>query len=41
MVTGHSLGGGVASILTLLINQHLKDVVTKGTVYSPPGGLLR
>ena len=36
---GHSLGGGIAVILTLMLRQEYQAI--KCFAYSPPGGLLR
>ena len=37
--TGHSLGGGTAAILSILLREEYPDVTCYA--YSPPGGLLR
>ena len=39
MVTGHSLGGGVAAILSVLLRPQYSDIMCFS--FSPPGGLLR
>lgn len=43
VVTGHSLGAGVASILSLLIKQKMKysDEMMQCYAFSPPGALFR
>ena len=38
MVTGHSLGAGVATILSLKLKNHYPDI--RCIVYSPPGALI-
>ena len=37
--TGHSLGGGTAAILAILLREEYPDVTCYA--FSPPGGLLR
>ena len=37
--TGHSLGGGTAAILSILLQEEYPDVTCYA--FSPPGGLLR
>ena len=45
VVTGHSLGGGVASVLAILIEKELncplQSSLLKCYAYSPPSGILR
>ena len=37
--TGHSLGGGTAAILAILLREEYPDITAYA--FSPPGGLLR
>ena len=37
--TGHSLGGGTAAILAILLREEYQDITAYA--FSPPGGLLR
>ena len=40
VVTGHSLGAGVASILSLILHKKYQQFNVKCYAFSPPGGLL-
>lgn len=42
MITGHSLGAGVAAVLTLLLREGIESVRrrARAIVYAPPGGLM-
>jgi len=41
VITGHSLGGGVAAILALLMQNDSKYQGLQCFAFSPPGGLMR
>ena len=41
MITGHSLGAGVAAVLALLMQDDSKYHGLQCFAFSPPGGLMR
>ena len=41
MITGHSLGAGVAAVLALLMQDDSKYQGLQCFAFSPPGGLMR
>jgi len=41
VITGHSLGGGVAAVLALLMYNDTKYRGLQCFAFSPPGGLMR